>query len=266
MSILDAVLKDYERGLSMTDYFTKRGITPETAKKFRLGYAGKGSKAYAEYGFVEAVESGVFHPDKQGNLNDMFRYRAIFPIFSADNTLIGFGGRAIYPTAAPKYLNSPESEVFKKRENLFGLNLLTTHLPTIVLCEGYFDVISLQQAGIPAVAPLGTALSATQASLLTTPTDEVVIFGDNDDAGRNAVKRSLGILREAGINARVVVNPTAAKDADEVVVKYGGKAASAFVDEAVDGNRWLLDNTDDEKEKAKLFFEIVKEKGGLGCA
>ena len=265
MSVLESVLRDYEKNLSMTDYFTKRGITPETVKKFHLGYGSGGSRAYLCYSKEEALASGVYHADKNGRLNDMFRYRAIFPIYSADNTLVGFGGRAIYAGATPKYLNSPESEIFKKRENLFGFNLLPTTKTTIVLCEGYFDVISLQQAGISAVAPLGTALSATQASLLTAA-DDVVIFGDNDDPGINAVKRSLGVLRDVGITARVVVNPTTAKDADEVVVKYGGKAARTFVDEAVDGDKWLLDNTEDEREKAKLFFDIIRKKGETDCA
>lgn len=155
---------------------------------------------------------------------DKFWNRVIFPIMDVNNRVIGFGGR-VMGDGKPKYLNSPETKIFDKSRNLYGLNVArTTRKNHLILCEGYMDVISMHQAGFTnAVASLGTALTSGHASLLKRYTQEVFLLYDSDEAGIRASLRAIPILREAGVNAKVVsLKPY--KDPDEFIKNMGPEA------------------------------------------
>ena len=174
-------------------------------RKFGLGYsdrAGGGLYRYLKakgYPDDRLRESGLFNVDERHGMYDKFWNRVIFPIMDVNNRVIGFGGR-VMGDAKPKYLNSPETKIFDKSRNLYGLNIArTTRKKYLILCEGYMDVISMHQAGFTnAVASLGTALTSGHASLLKRYTQEVLLLYDSDEAGIRAALRGIPILREAG--------------------------------------------------------------------
>ena len=165
---------------------------------------------------------------------DKFWNRVIFPIMDVNNRVIGFGGR-VMGDGKPKYLNSPETKIFDKSRNLYGLNVArTTRKNYLILCEGYMDVISMHQAGFTnAVASLGTALTSGHASLLKRYTQEVLLLYDSDDAGVRAALRAIPILREAGVTSRVV-NLKPHKDPDEFIKALGGEEFEKRLEQAMD--------------------------------
>ena len=212
-----------EGGKSAYQYLTGRGLSEETIKKFGLGYSDKYSDDLYKYmkakGYSDELlrESGLFNADERRGMYDKFWNRVIFPIMDVNNRVIGFGGR-VMGDGKPKYLNSPETKIFDKSRNLYGLNVArTTRKNYLILCEGYMDVISMHQAGFTnAVASLGTALTSGHASLLKRYTQEVLLLYDSDEAGIRASLRAIPILREAGVNAKVVsLKPY--KDPDEFI-------------------------------------------------
>ena len=150
-------------------------------------------------------ESGLFTYEK--GVRDKFWNRVIFPIMDINNKVIGFGGR-VMGDAKPKYLNSPETKLFDKSRNLYGLNAArTARKNNLIICEGYMDVISLHQAGFTqAVASLGTALTPGHARLMKRYTDNVLITYDSDEAGVKAALRAIPILKEAGLSTRVILS------------------------------------------------------------
>ena len=200
-----------ENGSQAYAYLINRGVSEDTIKKFGLGYSDKYSDDL--YKFLKSKnysddllrESGLFNVDERHGMYDKFWNRVIFPIMDVNNRVIGFGGR-VMGDGKPKYLNSPETKIFDKSRNLYGLNIArTTRKNYLILCEGYMDVISMHQAGFTnAVASLGTALTSGHASLLKRYTQEVLLLYDSDDAGVRAALRAIPILREAGITSRVV--------------------------------------------------------------
>ena len=229
-----------ENGSQAYAYLINRGVSEDTIKKFGLGYSDKYSDDL--YKFLKSKnysddllrESGLFNVDERHGMYDKFWNRVIFPIMDVNNRVIGFGGR-VMGDGKPKYLNSPETKIFDKSRNLYGLNIArTTRKNYLILCEGYMDVISMHQAGFTnAVASLGTALTSGHASLLKRYTQEVLLLYDSDDAGVRAALRAIPILREAGITSRVVsLEPH--KDPDEFIKALGGEEFEKRLERAMD--------------------------------
>ena len=228
-------------------YLTGRGLTDETIQKFGLGYSDKYSDDLYRYlkkmGYPDELlnESGLFTFSEKHGTNDKFWNRVMFPITNVQGKVIGFGGR-VMGDGTPKYLNSPETELFNKRKNLYALNLAkTSREKRMILCEGYMDVITLHQAGFTnAVASLGTALTEQQAALLKRYTEEVILLYDSDGAGVMAAERAIPILREAGIRSRVVdLKPC--KDPDEFIKEKGADALRERIDGASAAFLFLID-------------------------
>jgi DNA primase len=211
------------------EYLKGRGLSDETIKRFGLGYSNVYRDDLYRYlrkkGFPDELlkESGLVKIEERG-AHDRFWNRAMFPIMDVNGKIIGFGGR-VMGEGEPKYLNSPETRVFDKSRNLYGLNYArTARKPYLLLCEGYMDVISLHQAGFTnAVASLGTALTAGHANLLHRYTEQVVLTYDSDGAGVKAALRAIPILKEAGISAKVL-NLKPYKDPDEFIKALGREA------------------------------------------
>ncbi len=221
-------------------YMQQRGVTPESLRKFGIGYADESWTGLYEYlkkcGFEEEhmLELGLIAQSK-GRYYDKFRQRVMFPILNTAGKVIGFGGRAL-GDAMPKYLNSRESSVFLKKNNLYGLHLSKNIVGSsdfIILVEGYMDVIGLHQYGVEnTAASLGTALTESQANLIKRYTKNVVLCYDADGAGQAAALRGMDILHNAGIKVRVM-QVTDEKDPDEFVKARGKVAFEKLVDEAL---------------------------------
>ena len=217
------------------DYLRRRMLTDATIRHFGLGYAPDTWTALCDHlrskGFKEneivSANLGVKRHSSNGII-DRFRGRVMFPIIDLRGNVIAFGGR-IMTDAKPKYLNSSDTPVFKKSENLFSLNnAKNTGDRTLLLCEGYMDVISVNQAGFQnAVASLGTALTSEQAVLMKRYADEIIICYDADEAGQKATARAIPILRSAGLTVRVLSIPNG-KDPDEFIKSKGADGPAAF--------------------------------------
>ncbi|MDO5392278.1 MAG: DNA primase [Eubacteriales bacterium] len=216
-----------ENGKTAYHYLKNRGLSDETMKKFGLGYSDKYSDDLYQYlkkkGYSDELllESGLFQADERKGIYDKFWNRVIFPIMDVNSRVIGFGGR-VMGEGTPKYLNSPETKIFDKSRNLYGLNIArTSRKKQLIICEGYMDVISMHQAGFTnAVASLGTALTSGHASLIKRYTDEVLLLYDSDEAGVRAALRGIPILRSAGVKSKVV-NLKPYKDPDEFIKAEG---------------------------------------------
>ena len=218
-----------ERGSQAYSYLKNRELSDETITAFGLGFSNKYSddlyKYLREKGYSEDLirQAGLINTDERQGVYDKFWNRVMFPIMDVNNRVIGFGGR-VMGDGKPKYLNSPETVVFDKSRNLYGLNRArTSRKPYFLLCEGYMDVISLHQSGFTnAVASLGTALTAGHAALIKRYVQEVYLTYDSDEAGTRAALRAVPILREAGISAKVVrMDPY--KDPDEFIKNLGAE-------------------------------------------
>ena len=215
-----------EGGKRALDYLTGRGLTMDTIRHFGLGYSLMYRDDLYRYlkskGYADAAlkESGLFHTDGKG-FQDKFWNRVMFPIMDVNGKIIGFGGR-VMGEGKPKYLNSPETKLFDKSRNLYGLNYArSTKRGYIICCEGYMDVIAMHQAGYTnAVASLGTALTSQQALLLKRYTSQVILAYDSDGAGVNAAMRAIPIMRGAGMSVRIL-DMKPCKDPDEFMKTYG---------------------------------------------
>ena len=259
-----------EKGAQGYQYLTGRGLSEETMRKFGLGYSDKfGGGLYQflkskGYGDDRLRESGLFNVDERHGMYDKFWNRVIFPIMDVNNRVIGFGGR-VMGDGKPKYLNSPETKIFDKSRNLYGLNVArTTRRKYLILCEGYMDVISMHQAGFTnAVASLGTALTSGHASLLKRYTQEVLLLYDSDEAGVRAALRAIPILREAGVNSRVV-NLRPHKDPDEFIKSLGAEAFEERLEQASDSFMFRVSIAEsefpmEEPQGQNRFFERCAE-------
>ena len=232
-------------GKAALSYFEKRGLSEETIKKFGLGYAPRsGSPLYAylkKKGYSDELldQSKLLKIDSRGAW-DRFFNRAMFPIMDIHKRVIAFGGR-VMGEGEPKYLNSPESDIFDKSRNLYALYLAkSSRRPYFLLCEGYMDVISLHQAGFDcAVASLGTSLTSGHASLLKRYNREVIITYDSDGAGVRAALRAIPILKEAGIPVKVL-DMSPYKDPDEFINALGPEEYQKRIDSAV--NAFFFEN------------------------
>ena len=251
-------------------YLSGRGLSEETMRKFGLGYSDKfggglykflKSKGYSD---ERLRESGLFNVDERHGMYDKFWNRVMFPIMDVNNRVIGFGGR-VMGDGKPKYLNSPETKIFDKSRNLYGLNIArTTRKKYLILCEGYMDVISMHQAGFTnAVASLGTALTSGHASLLKRYTQEVLLLYDSDEAGIRAALRGIPILRDAGVSSRVV-NLKPYKDPDEFIKNMGAEAFEERLGQASDSFMFRVSIAEsefpmDEPQGQNRFFERCAE-------
>ena len=227
-----------ESGKQAYGYLRGRGLLDETIRRFGLGYSSKFSNDLYQFlkgkGYSDEAlkESGLVTMDEKRGVYDKFWNRVMFPIMDANHRVIGFGGR-VMGDGKPKYLNSPETRIFDKSRNLYGLNLArSSRKPDIIICEGYMDVIALHQAGFSqAVASLGTALTSQQCLLLKRYTSQVLITYDSDEAGTKAALRAIPLLKEAGLTARVV-NMKPYKDPDEFIRNLGAEAFQERLNEA----------------------------------
>lgn len=211
------------------EYLKKRGLSDKIIKKFGLGYSLNSWNSLMNYllakGYdkTDLVKCGlVTHKTETNKYFDRFRNRVMFPIFNYNGKVIGFGGRVL-DDSLPKYLNSPETLVFNKRLNLYGLNISKKSIKddTLILVEGYMDLISLYQNNIEnVVATLGTALTIEQARLIRKFAKNVIISYDSDQAGQNATLRAIDILLKADIKVKIL-NLKDCKDPDDFIKKYG---------------------------------------------
>ena len=260
-----------ESGRQAHEYLTGRGLSEETIRKFGLGYSDKYSDDLYKYlkskNYSDELlrDSGLFNVDERRGMYDKFWNRVIFPIMDVNNRVIGFGGR-VMGDGKPKYLNSPETTIFDKSRNLYGLNVArTTRKNYLILCEGYMDVISMHQAGFTnAVASLGTALTSGHASLLKRYTQEVLLLYDSDDAGVRAALRAIPILREAGVSSRVV-NLKPHKDPDEFMKGLSPEAFKERIEQAKSSFFYEVDNLmkeydmNDPESKTSFMNEVAKK-------
>ncbi len=223
-------------GQSGLDYLKKRQLSDKTINTFGLGYApqltGDLYRMLKEKGYDDELlkESGLFTYEK--GIREKFWNRVIFPIMDINNKVIGFGGR-VMGDGKPKYLNSPETKLFDKSKNLYGLNVArSSRKNNLIICEGYMDVISMHQAGFnQAVASLGTALTPGHARLMKRYTDNVLITYDSDEAGVKAALRAIPILKDAGLSTKVI-NMRPYKDPDEFIKALGTEAFQERIDKA----------------------------------
>lgn len=263
------------QGKTALEYYYGRGYTDATIKHFGLGYAPDSfwflrdelrKKGYHDEELRAAWLCGL---SQKGSLYDLFRNRVMIPIIDVRGNVIAFGGRVL-DDSKPKYLNSGETPVFKKTNNLFALNFAKQSAQKqLILCEGYMDVIALHQAGFTnAVAALGTSFTADHARLMARYTDEAILIFDADAAGQKGAQRAIGLLREVGMRIRLVTIPDG-KDPDEFIRKNGAERFRLLIDRSANdveyrlmelGKRHLLNTSDGKvnylKEVAAALAEL----------
>jgi DNA primase len=280
-ALLDKTCQYYERrlqepgvGQAARDYLAKRGVSPATAQQFRLGLASEGwdqllTSATAKGVAREQLEAvGLIVPGKSGGYYDRFRNRLLFPIMDLRNRIVGFGGRSL-DGREPKYLNSPETVLYSKGRQLFGLaqaKAAVAESKTAVLVEGYFDCVVLFGGGIEnVVSPLGTALTPEQAKLLRRYAEQVILAFDADAAGEQATIRGLEVLLGAGFQVRVAALPEGV-DPDECLRAYGRPRFDALLQSSVNcvefmlhtaSRRFPLDRLEGKAKAAQFVLPII---------
>lgn len=238
--------KNLMKSRKSQEYCVKRELSKDIIQKFHIGctsYQSLYSVLSKKYSNEDLEKTGLF-TFKEDKVYDKFFNRLMIPICNKKGDIIGFGGRILTDDKqSPKYLNSPATLAFNKRENLFGIEYLyNMKSKYVILCEGYMDVISLHQAGFNnAVASLGTAFTKEQAKLLHQYTDIVCICYDSDKAGRTATEKACKILSQEGLQV-VVMNLKQEKDPDDFIKQYGKDAFIQKIKTGVNGNLWLLQN------------------------
>ena len=263
-------------GKSAREYLQKRSLTEETARQFRLGYAPDRWRSLADYleggalSLKLAEQAGLVVAGRDDGFYDRFRGRLIFPIENVFGEIIAFGGRII-GEGEPKYLNSPESAVYTKGKNLYGLNKARESIREEGFClivEGYFDVITLWNAGIHnVVATLGTALTRDHLDLLRRYTQDVVALFDPDEAGRRALDRSLELILGANMRARALVLPDEA-DPDDFIRKHGAEKLTELIAAAPAISDYYIDNVlgdgktfEENRDLLKTSMEFLSKIG-----
>lgn len=259
-----------EHGKVGYTYLKERRLSDETIQAFGLGYSNKYSDDLYRYlrtkGYSEDLirQAGLINTDEKHGIYDKFWNRVMFPIMDVNSRVIGFGGR-VMGEGKPKYLNSPETLIFDKSRNLYGLSRARSSRKSyFLLCEGYMDVISLHQAGFTnAVASLGTALTAGHASLIKRYVKDVYLTYDSDEAGTKAALRAVPILRDAGISAKVIrMEPY--KDPDEFIKNLGAEEFEQRIAGAKNGFMFSLEileknyHMDSPEEKTAFFQEVAR--------
>ncbi|MBO4406508.1 MAG: DNA primase, partial [Clostridia bacterium] len=251
-----------EKAKAAKDYMAERRIAPKMVSRFGLGYAPDEwdalIRAMAVKGFDkgELLDAGLAVKNEKGRVYDRFRHRLIFPIIDVSGNVLGFGGRVL-DDSKPKYLNSPESYVYHKSDNLFALNLAkNTKEQNYIIAEGYMDVLMLHQAGFDnAVASLGTALTQEQCDLLKKRTNEVILCYDSDEAGQRATECAIELLRARDVKIRIL-RMQGAKDPDEYIKKFGADAFRALLEESENSSAYRL-------EKIRVKYDLTSDEGKL---
>ena len=258
------------QGESGYRYLRDRQLSDETIVHFGLGYSNKTSDDLYRYlrgkGYDDSVlkQSGLVTVEEKGS-HDKFWNRVMFPIMDVNNRVIGFGGR-VMGAGEPKYLNSPETKLFDKSRNLYGLNYARlSREKYILICEGYMDVIAMHQAGFTnAVASLGTAFTTQHAQLLKRYTDKVILTYDSDGAGQKAALRAIPILREVGISIRVL-NMEPHKDPDEFIKNLGPDEFKLRIEQARNSFLFEIDvlrkniKMDDPEQKTEFYNQTARK-------
>ena len=251
-------------------YLRDRQLADDTIRHFGLGFANKTSDDLYRYlrakGYDDKIlkETGLVTIEERG-AHDKFWNRVMFPIMDVNNRVIGFGGR-VMGAGEPKYLNSPETKLFDKSRNLYGLNYARlSREKYILICEGYMDVIAMHQAGFTnAVASLGTAFTTQHAALLKRYTDKVVLTYDSDGAGTKAALRAIPILRDVGMSIRVL-NMQPHKDPDEFIKNMGAEAFRERIEQARNSFLFEIDvlkrnyEMDDPEQKTGFYNQVAKK-------
>ena len=253
------------------EYFhDKRKLTDETMLRFGLGYSNKTSddlyRFLKEKGYDDAFlsQTGLVTIEERGG-RDKFWNRVMFPIMDVNNRVIGFGGR-VMGDGTPKYLNSPETRLFDKSRNLYGLNYArSSRKKYMLICEGYMDVIAMHQAGFTnAVASLGTAFTSQHAMLIKRYTDQVILTYDSDGAGVKAALRAIPILKEVGISCKVL-NMKPYKDPDEFIKNMGAEAFQERIDQAQNSFLFEIEvlkrdyNLEDPEQKTNFYNAVARK-------
>lgn len=258
------------QGQQGCQYLMGRGLTEQTIRRFGLGYSNKTSNDLYQFlrskGYEDSIlkETGLVTIEERG-ARDKFWNRVMFPIMDVNNRVIGFGGR-VMGDGEPKYLNSPETKLFDKSRNLYGLNYARlSREKFILLCEGYMDVIAMHQAGFTnAVASLGTAFTSQHAALLKRYTDQVVLTYDSDGAGVKAALRAIPILKSVGMSVRVL-NMRPYKDPDEFIKNLGPEAFRQRIAEARNSFLFEIDtirqqySMEDPEQKTVFYNETARK-------
>lgn len=252
------------------EYLRGRQLSDDTIRRFGLGFANKTGDDLYRYlrgrGYSDGIlkESGLVAIEERGS-HDKFWNRVMFPIMDANSRVIGFGGR-VMGDGTPKYLNSPETRLFDKSRNLYGLNYARSSKENFLLiCEGYMDVIAMHQAGFAnAVASLGTAFTPQHAALIKRYAKQVVLTYDSDGAGVKAALRAIPILKEAGVSAKVL-NMQPYKDPDEFIKNQGAKAFRERIDKAKNSFLFEIEvlkrefNLEDPEQKTRFYNETARK-------
>ena len=252
------------------DYLTGRKLSDATILHFGLGFANKTSDDLYRYlkskGYKDEIlkETGLVSIEERGT-HDKFWNRVMFPIMDVNNRVIGFGGR-VMGDGAPKYLNSPETRLFDKSRNLYGLNYArSSRKKYMLICEGYMDVIAMHQAGFTnAVASLGTAFTSQHAMLIKRYTDQVILTYDSDGAGVKAALRAIPILKEVGISCKVL-NMKPYKDPDEFIKNMGAEAFQERIDKAQNSFLFEIEvlkrdyNLEDPEQKTNFYNAVARK-------
>jgi len=252
-------------GQAARDYFKARGFTKEDAVKFQIGYAPAGWDAFknaaqkAGFSQEELLAAGLLvHNEEKNSFYDKFRNRLIFPVQNNFDKIVAFGGRTLSDESGPKYLNSPETLLFKKSECLYLLNEAREAIRNkgyVLVVEGYFDALALHHFGFGnTVATLGTALTSQHGRMLKRYSKDVVFSYDADAAGQAAVTRGFEPLIQAGLNIRVLVMPDA-KDPDEYLTKHSKEELEALVEKAPNFFRWWA-----QSEKKKFQGAPIEDR------
>lgn len=258
------------QGQQGCQYLMGRGLTEQTIRRFGLGYSNKTSNDLYQFlrskGYEDSIlkETGLVTIEERG-ARDKFWNRVMFPIMDVNNRVIGFGGR-VMGDGEPKYLNSPETKLFDKSRNLYGLNYARlSREKFILLCEGYMDAIAMHQAGFTnAVASLGTAFTSQHAALLKRYTDQVVLTYDSDGAGVKAALRAIPILKSVGMSVRVL-NMRPYKDPDEFIKNLGPEAFRQRIAEARNSFLFEIDtirqqySMEDPEQKTAFYNETARK-------
>lgn len=231
------------------EYLKKRGLSRAAVKRFGLGFAPNSFHALSDHmhslGYRDEELKEAFlcgKSERTGGYFDYFRGRIMFPIIDNFSNVIAFGGRAL-GDEKPKYLNTSDTPVFKKSRNLFALNFARNACAeSLILCEGYMDVIAVNMAGFPnAVATLGTALTSEQARIMAKYTKKVILSYDSDDAGVAAAKRAIPILTDVGLEVKLL-RMEGAKDPDEYIKKFGAARFKTLLEDSQGKLDYLCDS------------------------
>ena len=232
-------------------YFADRKLSPQIIKKYGLGYAPDSWNALTDtlrskgYSDEEIIDAWLGSRSKKGTIFDIFRKRVMFPIVDLRGNIIGFGGRVL-DNSQPKYLNTGATPVFDKGSNLFSMNFAkNADTKRLILCEGYMDVIAVNQAGFDnAVATLGTAITANQARLMSHYAEEIIIAYDSDGAGQKATQKAINHFADVGMRTRIL-RMEGAKDPDEYIKKFGRDRFKMLIEGSDDANDFMLDRCED---------------------